>query len=117
MRFAIQPNTLNADFNGWTLGTCGGFTPEGKEFCHSQQGYATDDIFFLETCVYSILCEEDIFALREDEDFYCTVTDRRLANLRWMLRDLGATGGPRWAADDERFSYDDSTDDDSDDDS
>ena len=78
---------MNTDLYGWTLGTCGGYHPHGRDECVRAEDYSTDDIFFLEVCIYSWICENsaDLFRLRStrsDELFRCAVSETRVRELR-----------------------------------
>ena len=86
MRFAHKPSDLDV-YGGKPLGQCRGWRPGGWGDCG--YGYATDDIFFLEVCIYSWICENsaDLFRLRStctrsDELFRCAVSETRVRELR-----------------------------------
>ena len=90
IRFAIAPNDLRPYDNSWKpIGWCGGYTPEG---CHDR-GYASSDIFYLESCVYSMMCSnrEELWNLEADEDFHCQLDPAGFDQMRdWLL---GGGGG------------------------
>ena len=70
--FATAPNSLDAA-HGRTFDTCGGFAPNG---CGTF-GYANDDIFFLEICMFSMICanRESLFRVGRDQAWHCDVGD------------------------------------------
>ena len=71
IKFAKAPHTLELVRNN-RLGVCSGWVPARKPE-GGIYGYATDDIFYLETCMYSQMCSNghDIFRLEEGERFNC----------------------------------------------
>ena len=62
-----------------TLGSCSGYAPLGCE-----DGYASSDIFFLETCFYSMMCSnhDELFELGVGEDFNCELSRPGFERLR-----------------------------------
>lgn len=71
------------------FGQCGGFREAHHGPCDPvHDGYATDDIFFLETCLFHQLCTNgaDLFTLRVGEPFYCTLNEARFRDLETWLR-------------------------------
>jgi len=70
MRFSYNPGNLDV-YDGGTgksLGTCRGYLPPNL---NCGNGFATDDIYFLEVCLVSFLCKnkEELFTV-EPHDFY-----------------------------------------------
>ena len=70
------------------IGNCGGYSPAG---C-GRRGYASSDIFYMEACVYSMMCSnrDELWALQpEQQDFEC--------DMDWdgfqRLRDAILSGG------------------------
>ena len=51
------------------IGHCGGYSPAG---CFNQ-GYASSDIFYMEACVYSMMCRnrDEFWRLEAEQDFRC----------------------------------------------
>ena len=85
--FAQAPSTLDAE--GWRpLGRCGGYSPQG---C-GRHAYSNDDIYFLEVCMYSKICEnnEDLFRVPAEENFHCQVSTEGFRELQRFLTE----GGP-----------------------
>ena len=68
---------------GRPLDKCGGYAPEG---CW-EATYTNDDIFFLESCLYSMVCanNEELFALKPREPFHCRVSERGFRRLQTYL--------------------------------
>lgn len=54
-------------------------------------GYATDDIFYLETCVFSEICSNgaEIFRLRAGQPWACVFDEERFDELRRLLVEGG----------------------------
>ena len=65
------------------LGTCSGNAPHG---CGSV-GYANDDIFFLEACIYSKICanRDELYRLQAADMFTCRISDAGLRELQQLL--------------------------------
>ena len=53
--FARSPNSLDPSSREKPLGQCRGWRPGGAGNC-MRDGYATDDIFFLEVCLFNQIC-------------------------------------------------------------
>ena len=71
--FARAPRDLHPDGEtGKPLGKCCGFAEESA-VARGGLGYSTDDIFYLETCVFSEICSNgaEIFRLRAGQPFAC----------------------------------------------
>lgn len=66
-----------------TLGACTGHAPYG---C-GRVGYANDDIFFLEVCIYSKICanRDELFRLEATELFTCQVSEAGVRELQKLL--------------------------------
>lgn len=71
------------------LGACYGYAPHG---C-GREGFANDNIFFLEACLYSEICSnrEELFAIPAGGFFTCRLDPTGLSRLRGLL--VGANGG------------------------
>ena len=68
IRFAYAPKDLEP--NGDTpIGNCDGYRPAG---C-GDEGYASSDIYYMETCVYSMMCSNraELWSLEAEQDFEC----------------------------------------------
>ena len=65
------------------LGACTGHAPYG---CGSV-GYANDDIFFLEACIYSKICanNDELFRLEAGDLFTCKLHDHGVRELQGLL--------------------------------
>jgi len=72
MRFSYKPSDLHVygERSGKTFGTCSGFLPPSV---NCQNGFATDDVFFLEVCLFSFLCKnnEELFTLEVGAFYVC----------------------------------------------
>ena len=85
IKFAKAPQTLDMARNQ-RLGMCSGWVP--KEVPKGGiYGYATDDIFYLETCMYSQMCSNgrDLFTLEEGESFTCAFEPALFRELQNIL--------------------------------
>lgn len=81
--FGTAPGTL--DPHGGRLGTCSGWLPENM---HGRPyGYANDDIFFLESCLYSQVCTngDEMFALGVGEHWTCQFSEGAFRELQHLL--------------------------------
>ena len=84
IRFAHAPGALEVNGGPHPLGSCNGYHPSG---C-GEHGYASSDIFYLEACVYAVVCSngDEIFALKDGEDWHCRVSSTGFAMLKeWLL--------------------------------
>lgn len=81
IRFAYAPKFLEPNSGDKPIGNCGGYSPEG---C-GDEGYASSDIFYMEACVYSMMCSnrDQFWKLDAEEDFQCEMS--------WEVRALHAT--------------------------
>ena len=85
IRFAYAPNRLEPTTGHQPIGSCTGYHPAG---C-GRIGYASSDIFYLEACIYSIMCSnhEALFRLRPGEDWQCEMDWEGYQQVRdWVLR-------------------------------
>jgi len=88
MRFSYKPGDLDV-YNGGTnraLWQCRGWrAPNAATGC--DDGYATEDIYFLEVCLFSQLCEngEDLFTLDTRDFFVCEFSEARFDELARLL--------------------------------
>ena len=87
IRFAVATDTIEIS-GRYPLWKCSGFTnaPGG---CEHETGYANDDIFFLETCLFNHLCKnkEELFSLRVGQDFECDFSPPAFRELASILQD------------------------------
>lgn len=84
--FATAPNSLVIDRGPNPLDVCGGWMPpEARRF--GDAGWANDDIFFLEVCLFNQMCNNGpaLFQLRVGERFNCDFSPRRAAELQSIL--------------------------------
>eukprot|EP00966_Prymnesium_polylepis_P104302 2415656-Prymnesium_polylepis.1 len=97
------PKTVAMD--GWPpFGQCSGFTNSG---CNTWDGFANDDIFYLEVCLFSQVCanSEQLFQIDVGERFVCDFSADGFEQLQaWLLdgpdmrvRDEQASRG-KWCA-------------------
>lgn len=84
--FSLPPNSLDAE-GGRPLGRCGGYSPEG---C-GRHAYSNDDIFFLEVCMYSKICQnnDELFRVGAERPFRCQVSDSGFRELESILTENG----------------------------
>ena len=80
--FAKAPSELDYLGNR-PLGRCGGYSPNG---C-GKHAYSNDDIYFLEICMFSKICENnfDLFTLGAGEWFHCQVSQKGFRELQAYL--------------------------------
>ena len=100
--FAVAPGSLDpsglsdlADGNGRAgLGNCAGWVRGDRDAVGKprRRGYANDDIFFLEVCLFNQLCSngEQLFELEAGEVFECAFSPTRLEELEALLREAPA---------------------------
>lgn len=86
--FAQEPGSLDVSGDR-PLGHCGGYSPQG---C-GRQSYSNDDIYFLEVCVYSMICHnsDELFAMKVGHRFHCRINEE---GFRRMQRYLTSTAPP-----------------------
>ncbi|KAL1524411.1 hypothetical protein AB1Y20_019306 [Prymnesium parvum] len=72
--------------SGKPVGDCCGWVPQNRPRSGSY-GYATDDIYYLEICMYNEICDngDDIFKLSTGEPFQCELSERRFHQLKDVL--------------------------------
>jgi len=91
--FARAPKTVS--FSGFPqFGVCSGYT---NKACDDWSGFANDDIYYLEVCLFAQVCEnaDEMFRVEQGNPFYCDFSATGLEELRgWLLgggRRLNAT--------------------------
>ena len=93
--FATAPSSVNPKPGSRRpLGKCSGWKPKKKP--SGGYGYTNDDIFFLEACLFSQLCDNghDIFMNAYDQNpFHCEFSAERFRELEKILL-VPATGRP-----------------------
>ena len=89
IQFAKAPKTLRPSGRPHPLGSCDGYAPKG---CIN--GYASSDIFFLESCFYSMMCSnrEELWNLDVGDDFVCEMDYSGFTRMRDLV--LNAMPGP-----------------------
>lgn len=88
LKFSRAPSTLQpGGSSGKPLGKCCGWTPEGMHPRGGAFGYATDDIFYLEVCLFAQICEngEDLFSMKVGDPFECIFSATRFSELQELL--------------------------------
>jgi len=89
IKFAVAPGSLNTGgAYGHPFNRCSGWTPNGANSgTYPNAGYANDDIFFLETCLFNQICEngEELFRLRAGEEWRCRFSPERVYELQRIL--------------------------------
>mmetsp|Transcript_1054 Transcript_1054/g.2772 ORF Transcript_1054/g.2772 Transcript_1054/m.2772 type:complete len:92 (-) Transcript_1054:65-340(-) len=67
------------------LWRCSGFT---DKYCDHNEGFANDDIFFFEVCVFSMICNNNdrLFELEVGEDFRCDLSEAKYRRLQRLLQ-------------------------------
>ena len=82
IRFAKAPSTLEPYAGPHPIGSCSGYAPEG-----CRQGYASSDIFFMESCLYSMMCSnrDELFSLKAGEDFECELDEEGFERMREFI--------------------------------
>ena len=88
IKFAYEPRDLNTEDGPHPLGACNSYAPEG---CDNGRGYGSSDVFFLEVCVYSTICNnsEDLFKLDVGETFRCNLSHEGFGRLKnWLLEPI-----------------------------
>jgi len=87
IRFATAPSSLDpAGATGKPLGQCKGWVPSTPP-TGGVYGFATDDVFFLEVCLFNELCYNghELFTLAEGEEFICKFDENGLRELQGIL--------------------------------
>ncbi|KAL1499574.1 hypothetical protein AB1Y20_011775 [Prymnesium parvum] len=91
MRFSHRPGDLNV-FDGGTgkmLGDCRGWRPEYVGKACGTDAYSTDDIYFLEVCMFSFICRNgaDVFKLNVDDFYVCDFDGEKFDELARLLKE------------------------------
>jgi len=84
--FSKAPRALDPGPNSdKPFGQCRGWRPNNVGPC--SEGYATDDIYFLEVCLFNQICANghELFSLDVGQPFHCQVSDARFSELRAIL--------------------------------
>mgnify|MGYP003311313124 CR=1 FL=1 len=84
----VAPSALDpSGATGKPLGQCKGWVPNNYRPPGGFYGYATDDIFYLETCILSAICAnaDELFRLDAGELFSCQVEAQRVRDLQRVL--------------------------------
>lgn len=84
IRFAYAPKHLDDTAGRKPLGSCTGYQPHGCP----RSGYASSDIFYLEACLFAVICSNgnEVFGLDENEDWQCTLSREGFERLMGWLR-------------------------------
>mmetsp|Transcript_31075 Transcript_31075/g.65134 ORF Transcript_31075/g.65134 Transcript_31075/m.65134 type:complete len:165 (+) Transcript_31075:451-945(+) len=88
IRFSKAPYTLQPDgLSGKPLGKCCGWVPEDMQPIGGSFGYATDDIYYLEACIFSQICRnsDELFTLGVGDPFICDFSEDKFASLQQTL--------------------------------
>jgi len=82
IRFAKAPGSLQPNDGPHPIGSCSGYAPLG---CWN--GYASSDIFFLESCFYSMMCRnrKQLFSMPVGEDWSCEPDRPGFERMRDMI--------------------------------
>jgi hypothetical protein len=77
------------------LGQCTGWVPSNPP-SGGYYGYATDDIFFLEVCLYNEICENaaSLWEVGRGEDWRCDFSQKRFRQLQALLLTPAQTPKP-----------------------
>ena len=78
----------NIDSGVHPLGACNSYAPAG---CDDGFGYSSSDIFYLEVCIYSTICSNNVklFELDVGETFRCELNPVGFDKLRgWLLEEI-----------------------------
>ncbi|KAL1510991.1 hypothetical protein AB1Y20_005816 [Prymnesium parvum] len=81
--FSAAPNELRVHGGDFPLGACNSFAPLG-----CRRGYASADIFYLETCIYDTICRnrESFWRLRSGQAWHCELDFEGYQQLyKWFL--------------------------------
>ncbi|KAL1508267.1 hypothetical protein AB1Y20_004383 [Prymnesium parvum] len=84
--FATPPNALVLDSGPHPLGACGGWMPPANRRS-DRTGWANDDIFFLEVCLFNQICSNgpELFRLSAGEEFQCRFDPSKVTELQSIL--------------------------------
>ena len=68
------------------LGVCSGWKPEQRPR-QGYWGYATDDIFYLESCLFNQICTNghEVWHVEKGDNFYCQFSEARVRELQQLL--------------------------------
>ena len=68
------------------LGVCSGWKPEQRPR-QGYWGYATDDIFYLESCLFNQICTNghEVWRVEKGDNFYCQFSEARVRELQQLL--------------------------------
>ena len=86
IRFAKAPKTLDpSGSTGKPLDECCGWVP--NQVNGGVYGYATDDIFYLEVCIFNQICRnrDELFTVGVGEPFHCDFSEEQFRDLQKML--------------------------------
>ena len=75
--FSLAPNELDASADSRKpFGQCRGYR-DWKLSC--EHGYATDDVFFMEVCLFNQLCanRQELWSVRRGQPFVCELSRAR----------------------------------------
>ena len=66
--FSYAPKDLQLHGGIYPLGGCNSYAPRG-----CRNGYASGDIFYLEVCLYDVMCKnrDSLWALKAGEPWHC----------------------------------------------
>ena len=95
MRFSYAPGNLDV-YDGGTgkmLGDCRGWKPPyaakacGAVGAQHTDAYSTDDIYFLEVCIFSFICDngEELFGLQPGDFYVCQFNGAKFDELADLL--------------------------------
>uniref|UniRef100_A0A7S4MF62 Uncharacterized protein n=1 Tax=Prymnesium polylepis TaxID=72548 RepID=A0A7S4MF62_9EUKA len=95
MRFSYRPGDLDV-YDGGTgkkLGDCRGWKPEYAAAVCGTDGYSTDDIYYLEVCMFSFMCDngDDLFGLDVDDFYVCQFNERKFDDLARLFKEPPST--------------------------
>ena len=94
IRFAKAPRTLDATgSSGKPFDGCCGWLPNSTlppwSTVHRKHayGFATDDVFFLEVCIFNQICRnhEDLFTMNVGDVFHCDFSEEHFHDLQKIL--------------------------------
>lgn len=82
--FARPPKSLRIWDGAPAFGKCSGYTDKR---CDERFGFANDDIFYLEVCLYSQVCSNrnDLFSVEPGSPFICDVSVFGFRHLQELL--------------------------------
>lgn len=89
--FANPPSSLFPAHSKTHIGHCKGWLPTAlpdKQFPRAgYYGYANDDIYYLESCFFSMLCRnrDQLFKIRYAQDFVCDLDEGKFWEIAHLL--------------------------------